>query len=214
MNVSNNHLTSISLKELDHLKYLDMSYNKLTNFLDNQFAFMGTIQMINASQNRLNSIQPFTFADLVSLNTLDLSSNRLHTDDFLASAARINSIDLRNNAYEQIDLAALNSIERIFLAKNPWNCTWLLNAMANLDHVNTDIRFGLEVFDGAQNENRTTTTTSTSIEELECVDYRKSIDRPSVRRVFVINFHQCTRQKSSENQQKVSVYDFEKVLDN
>lgn len=192
-------MTTVALKDLDHLKNLDMSYNKLTHLLDNQFA--GSIETINISYNRLNSIQPFTFADLDSLHTLDLSSNRLHTDGFLGSAAPINVVDLRNNAYDQIDLSALSSIERIFLGNNPWNCTWLLNAMAtNLEHVATDIRFGLEFSDGMRTQNQT----KSSIEELDCVDYRKSIDHPSVRRVFIINFSQCTNQKNLRNNQKVS----------
>lgn len=199
--MSNNHLASISLKDLDHLKYLDISHNKLSDLLDNQFGFMRSIEVINASQNRLHSIQSFTFADLVSLNTLDLSSNRLHTDDFLNSVAPIHFVDLRHNAYQRIDLSALNTIDRIYLGNNPWNCTWLLNAMANANHGNTVIRFGTEFLNDMQNENHT----KSSIEEIECVDYRKSIDHPSVRRVFVISLNQCGNQKSLGNSPKVFI---------
>lgn len=199
MNLSNNHLTSIALKDLDHLKNLDMSYNKLTHLLDNQFSFMGSIETINISHNRLYSIQPFTFTDLVSLNELDLSSNRLHTNDFLDSTPPINIIDLRNNAYEQIDLSALSSIGRILFQNNPWNCSWLLNVIANLEHVGTDIRFGSEYSDGIQYKNHTKST----IKELECVDYRKPLDRPSLRRVFIVNFNRCSNEKNLENNQKV-----------
>lgn len=188
-------MTSIALTDLGHLKHLDLSYNKLSQLLNSQFTSLGSIEMINISHNRLNSIQHFTFTDLHSLQILDLSSNRLYTDEFLA--ASINRVDLRNNVYEKINFKALNSIEQIFLGNNPWNCTWLLNAMANLENIVTDIRFGMEFFDGTQSQNQT----KSSIEELDCYDYRKSIDHPSIRRVFVINFSQCM---NLGNNQKVS----------
>lgn len=174
-----------------------MSHNKLSQLFDNQFTLMASIEALNISHNRLNSIQNLTFAELHALKTLDLSTNRLRTDEFLNSAATISLVDLRNNAYETIDFAALKSIEQILLANNPWNCTWLLNTMANLEHVTTDIRFGMEF---SESQNRTKST----IEELDCYDYRKSIEHPSIRRVFVINFSQCNRQKNLANNQKVS----------
>lgn len=148
------------------------------------------------SHNRLNSIQDLTFADLHSLQSLDLSSNRLHTDGFLAASKNV--VDLRNNAYETINLKALSSIQQIFLNNNPWNCTWLLKAMANLENIATHIHFGVEFSDDSQsNPNQT----KSSIEELDCYDYRKSIDHPSIRRVFIINFSQ--NRKNSGNNQKV-----------
>lgn len=175
-----------------------MSYNKLSQLLDNQFPSMRSIEWLNISHNRLNLIQPLTFADLHPLQALDLSSNRLHTDEFLDSAASIKLVDLRYNAYEKINLTALNSIAQVFLANNQWNCTWLLNAMANLENVATDIRFGVEFSNGTQSQNQT----KSSIEELDCYDYRKSIEHPSIRRVFVINFNH--NRKNLANSQKVS----------
>lgn len=194
-------MTSVSLPEFFGLKHLDMSYNKLSQLLDNQFPSMKLIEWLNISHNRLNSIQPLTFADLHRLQALDLSSNRLHTDEFLDSAASIHLVDLRYNAYEKINLTALNSIGQIFLGNNQWNCTWLLNAMAHLENIATDIRFGVEFSDGTQSENQ---TKSSSIEELDCYDYRKSVEHPSIRRVFVVNFSH--NRKNLANNQKVSMH--------
>lgn len=192
-------MTSVSLPDFYHLKHLDLSYNKLSQLLDNQFPSMKSLEWLNISHNRLNSIQPLTFADVHPLQTLDLSANRLHTDDFLNSAASVNFVDLRNNAYEKINLTALNAIGQVLLGNNQWNCTWLLNAMANLENVATDIRFGEEFLDGTQSLNQTKST----IEELDCYDYRKSIEHPSIRRVFVINF--SNNRKNLANNQKVRI---------
>lgn len=193
-------MTSIALKDLDHLQHLDMSFNKLTQLLDNQFALIGSIETINVSHNRLHSIQPFTFAELASLQTLDLSSNRLESGEFLESAA-FKVVDLRYNAYEHIDLSALGSIERLILSNNPWNCTWLLNAMANSDNTIANIRFGVE-FSGEHDNNHT----KSSIEEIECIDHRNTIERSSARRIFIVNFNQCANQKSFGNNQKVFIH--------
>lgn len=182
LNISNNQLATVALKDLGNLKHLDLSNNKLTYLYDNQFAFMASIQTINISHNQLNAIKQFTFTDLSTLQTLDLSSNQLQSDEFLDLAAPIKVINLQNNRYKKINLTALNSVGKIYLNDNPWNCSWLLNALANKEHLVTNIQFGHD-FDGIEHEN----ATIPMIEELECFDYRQSLEHPTTRRIAIIN---------------------------
>lgn len=191
-------MTSVALKDLSNLTYLDISNNKLTHLLDNQFAFMASIETINLSHNSINSIQQFTFTDLSTLQVLDLSSNHLHDDAFLDVVAPIKEINLGNNEYHQINLSALNSISTVFLKNNPWNCSWFLHTMATKEHSTPNIQFGVEFDAGIKYEN----FTKPSIEELECFDYRQSIENPIARKIVVINPDRCI-QKELKNNKKV-----------
>lgn len=202
MNASYNQITSIpsiALNELGNLKYFDISNNKLTHILDNQFISLDSIETINASYNELNSIQPFTFADLKTLQTLDLSTNQLKADDFLEQAAPIKSIYLQNNNYHQINLSSFKTVENVYLNKNPWNCSWLLRALVKKEHLITNIQFGFEV-DDYEHEHEHLTKPLT--EEVECNDYRKSLEYPTTRRFVIIN----TDCEALKNEKKVNFY--------
>lgn len=199
LNASNNQLVSIALNDLGNLKNLDISNNKLTHLLDNQFAAMASIESINVSHNELTSIQRLTFTDLKTLQTLDLSANRLQSDDFLELAAPIQMIHLQDNAYKMINLSTINSIGKMYLNNNPWNCTWLLNALAKKEHFIANIQFGTEV-EGIEYGNGS----KSLIEELDCYDYRHSIEQPTTRRVIIVNAMNCGNQKDTDNGKKVT----------
>lgn len=185
MNASHNQIGSIpstALKDLESLKHLDVSYNKLTHVLDNQFASLSSIESINMSHNELNSIQQFTFTDLKSLQKLDLASNKLQTDEFLEQAAPIKSIYLQNNQYHKMNLSAFKSVGNVYLNKNPWNCSWLLRALSKKEHLISNIQFGFE-FDDFPQEN----LTKPLLQEVECLDYRQSTKWPLIRQIVIIN---------------------------
>lgn len=197
LNISNNELISIALKDLGNLQHLYLQHNQLTHLLDNQFAFMASIQSINISHNQLNAIKRFTFTDLKTLKTLDLSSNHLEIDEFLDLAAPIKVIHLENNLYTKINLSTLNSIGKIYLNNNPWDCSWLLKALANKEHLVTNIQFGYE-FDGIEHTN----ASKPLVEEVECYDYREQLESPTIRKLAIINSG-CEAQKAMDNGKKV-----------
>lgn len=199
MNASHNQIASIpsiALKGLDKLKHLDVSHNKLTHILDNQFSSVNSIESINISHNELNSIQPFTFSDLNNLETLDLASNQLQTDGFIEQAAAIKSIDLQNNQYHEMNLTSFKSIGNVYLNNNPWNCSWLMNALAKKEHLVSNVHVGFE-FDGFIHEN----LTKPLIEEVECLDYRHSTKSPLIRKIVIFNLD-CDTPK---NEKKVNI---------
>lgn len=161
---------------------MDVSNNKLSHILDNQFASLTSIQSLDISHNELTSIQPFTFTDLKTLQTLNLSSNHLRTDDFLGRSTAIKLIDLQNNQYHQIRLSALKSIGNVNLKKNPWNCSWLLNALAKKEHSVSNIQFGFEFDDfGFENSDKLL------VQDVYCLDYRQSLDKPAIQKIIIVN---------------------------
>lgn len=168
------------LKDLESLKHLDISHNKLTQVSDNLFASLKAIESINFSHNELKSIQQFTFSDLKTLQTLDLASNQLHTDDFLEQAATIKSIDLQNNQYLEMNLSAFKTVGSVILNNNPWNCSWLVKALSKREHLVSNLQFGFE-FDNFTNENLTKPLT----QEVECHDYRQPTE--VIRKIIIIN---------------------------
>lgn len=170
------------MKDLGSLKHLDVSHNKLTHVLDNQFASLSSIESINMSHNEINSIQQFTFTDLKALQKLDLASNKLQTDEFLEQTVRIKSIDLQNNQYHEMNLSAFKSVGSVYLNKNPWNCSWLLRSLSKKEHLISNIQFGFE-FDDFPQEN----VTKPLLQEVECLDYRQSTKWPLIRKIVVIN---------------------------
>lgn len=198
MNASHNQITSIqstTLKELSCLKHLDVSNNKLTHILDNQFASLTLIQSLDISHNELTSIQPFTFTDLKTLQTLNLSSNHLRTDDFLGRSTAIKLIDLQNNQYHQIRLSAFKSVGNVNLKKNPWNCSWLLNALAKKEHLVSNIQFGFDFNDfGFENSNKLL------VQDVYCFDFRQSLDKPTIQKVIIVN----TDCEAAKNEKKVT----------
>lgn len=162
---------------------MDVSHNKLTHLLDNQFASLNSIESINISNNELTSIQAFTFSDSKTLHTLDLSSNHLQTDEFLEQAATtIKSIHLQNNLYHKMNLSAFKTVENVYLNNNPWNCSWLLGALSKKEHLVSNLQFGFE-FDGFNEEN----LNKPLIEEVECLDYRQSQQWPFQRKIVIVN---------------------------
>lgn len=187
MNASHNQITSIpstALKDLSNLKELDISNNKLTHILDNQFSSLVSIESINASHNELNSVQRFTFTDLKTLQTLDLSTNQLYADDFLEHAAPLKSIHVQSNAYHRINLSSFKTVDNVYLNKNPWNCSWLLKALAKKEHLITNVQFGFEVDDFEHEHDQLIKPLT---EEVECYDYRQSLEHPTTRRFVIIN---------------------------
>lgn len=155
--------------------------------MDNQFSFLTSIESINVSSNQINSIQTFTFTDLHTLHEIDLSNNQLHTDDFLEQIPPMNSLNLAYNQYQQINLAALKNTGTVHLNANLWNCSWLLHALGQNEHRITNIQFGFD-FDDVDHESL---EKPVNAEEVECYDYRTSIDQPTVKRIVILHSDGC-----------------------
>lgn len=146
------------------------------------------------SSNQINSIQTFTFTDLPTLHELDLSNNQLNTNDFLEQIPPMNSLNLANNRYEQINLAALKNAGIVHLNDNLWNCSWLLHALGHNEHRITNIQFGFD-FDDVDHESL---EKPLNAEEVECYDYRTPIDELMVKRIVILHSDDCDAAKSIE----------------
>lgn len=80
--LSSNQLANISsgaLKDLHHLRILDLSNNLLTTLPPNLFLRTFNLSSLVLQGNRLNKVNPFWFYQLQGLKWLDLSKNMLET---------------------------------------------------------------------------------------------------------------------------------------
>lgn len=104
---------------------------------------MRSIEYMHLSRNQIDLIHPFAFRDLPNLKTLDLSRNHLDSWEFIENVGSLKILNLANNHFKHINLIFLQNIEQAILLENPWNCTWLIKAMAE-NHQMENIIFGLE----------------------------------------------------------------------
>lgn len=157
--------------------------------------------MINISRNEIQSIQPFTFTDLSTLQAIDLSMNQLHSDEFLVQAGEMRWINLSSNAFQRMDLSALKTIDNVYLHKNPWNCSWLIDALMNKEHRSTNIEFGFAFDHNTQEQFGNSGT-----EEVECFDNRQSTEKPVMRKIVIITSDQCDNRKNNSSESKVIIF--------
>lgn len=113
LNVSRNHIQTLNSTEtfmnhtsvsLNHLKHLDMSYNKLKSLPETFFTSMGSLEVLNVSNNCISSFS-VTSADLLrKVKIINLSHNSLQSLTFVENSLRC----LRKLFLQGNDLAVLD----------------------------------------------------------------------------------------------------------
>lgn len=164
-----------------NLKFFDVSNNNLTQLQDYLFADMTSIEIIYLNRNVIDTIQPFTFANLSNLRSLDLSNNRLQSDTFLENIVTLRSINLSHNDFEHLNVKLLNNFGIVILLNNQWNCSWLIKTMTK-QFRSSNIIFGLKI----NNNEFVEDNMSPMAEEIECKDFRDSLNDPVLRRIVFI----------------------------
>lgn len=177
----------------ENLKWFDVSNNNLTQLQDYHFADMRSIEIIHLSRNVINTIQPFTFANLSNLRSLDLSNNRLQSDVFLEKIATLRIINLAHNDFEHLNVKLLNNFKIAVLLNNQWNCSWLIKTMTE-QFSSSNIIFGLKI-----NNEFVEDIENPTAEEIECKDFRDSLNDPVTRRlVFILSKMRCPKKLDPE----------------
>lgn len=195
LNASHNQLVSLQPFASVHLNFFDASYNNLTQLQNYLFADMTSMEIIHLSQNAINTIQPFTFSNLSNLRSLDLSNNRLQSDAFLENIATLQTINLTHNDFEHLNVKLLKNFGIAVLLNNQWNCSWLIKTMTQ-QFRSPNIIFGLKI-----NSEFVEDVESLPAEEIECKDFRDSLNAPVTRRIVFIlshNGNECPKKLDPE----------------
>lgn len=122
LNLSNNHLTQISLEvlgKLSNLKRLDLHKNQLT-YVPPELVQLATLQHLDLHKNQLTHI-PSELGQLSNLQHLDLYDNQLtQIPPELGQLSNLQNLDLSDNQLTQIppELAQLTDLRNLQLHKN------------------------------------------------------------------------------------------------
>ncbi|XP_078265993.1 uncharacterized protein LOC144599135 isoform X2 [Rhinoraja longicauda] len=124
--LSSNRLANISsgaLKDLHHLKILDLSNNLLTTLPPNLFRSIFNLSSLVLQGNRLNKVNPSWFYQLQGLKWLDLSKNMLVSlyNDLFHNLTSLEILDLSSNKLEYIPATLFDNmpkLDRLSLGEN------------------------------------------------------------------------------------------------
>uniref|UniRef100_A0A6P7H720 Protein artichoke-like n=1 Tax=Diabrotica virgifera virgifera TaxID=50390 RepID=A0A6P7H720_DIAVI len=124
-------LSGNAIEELDGictivplLKYLDLSFNKITNLSQISVSNCSYLSSYNISNNFINDIPPGTFQEKVPIETLDISENNLlfiNESTFRNLRSVLKIINLRKNNISTVgnkSFYGFNSLKTIDLSEN------------------------------------------------------------------------------------------------
>ncbi|XP_074321404.1 receptor-like protein EIX1 [Silene latifolia] len=133
---------SISLLNLKHLKYLDLSYNNFLETLPKFIGSLASLEHLNLSGAGFQGVIPQEIGNLSSLTSLDLSSNinlRAESLGWLSRLRLLRELDLSDidlsttaNAWLSI-VNNLPFLQELHLA----NCKLSLNSPLSLSYINS-----------------------------------------------------------------------------
>ncbi|XP_068130065.1 platelet glycoprotein Ib alpha chain-like [Hyperolius riggenbachi] len=147
--LANNSLKSVpDLSRLSSLTKLDLSNNHISSLQDTDFKGLKKLKSLELQKNRIDSVSEKAFRDLSSLNHLDLSHNQLWQlpNVLISELVQLGSFSLMGNRLTNIPdsfFDGLDSLEKVYLDKNPWICNcalhyfkeWLVDNAYNVYHL-------------------------------------------------------------------------------
>jgi len=137
--------TNLTFKNLNSLKTLNMSNNKLKLIDSYIFGFLRELNELNLASNRLSFLNHSCFFNLVNLKKLKLDFNQLKSIDFLASnknyLPNLDELGLEHNKIDEIDYQFNLNLSFLNLNSNPirYCQTKGLNSLKSLKISNTEI---------------------------------------------------------------------------
>ncbi|XP_015219107.2 SLIT and NTRK-like protein 6 [Lepisosteus oculatus] len=131
LNLANNQIENIddeTFLSLRHLKRLYLNGNKLTRLSPGMFAGLYNIEYLYLEYNMIKEILSGTFSTMPNLKLLSLNNNRLQTlPPLIFHRMPLAELDLRKNLFMHLPVSNvldhLDSLERIYLEDNPWDCS-------------------------------------------------------------------------------------------
>lgn len=121
--ITSHWLNSDIFSDLHQLKYLDLSYNRISRIDPTTFQSLVQLETLSLQRNELSQI-PSTIGHLVSLISLDLSFNTLQdisNASYLGSCQQLYSLVLESNRIENVtrgSFSSLPSLKVLNLANN------------------------------------------------------------------------------------------------
>lgn len=137
LNLSNNLLTSLqNVSQIHSLRYLDLSFNQLTDVQSHSFQNLENLEVLNLKSSGIQKIMVGLFEHQVNLRQLDISYNSLNEIDILAFGilARLEDLIVNGNNLSDLDGTALLRIfpylDKISISDNAWECRRLQAILA------------------------------------------------------------------------------------
>ena len=124
---SNRQLTKIPENLPNSVRYLDLSFNKLSELHASDFISNRDLRQVNFDHNQIVIIGPSTFALQKNLELLSIAHNELQTLDnsIFPDGYLLKKLDLSNNLLTHIErdfFSGLRSLEELNLANNSISC--------------------------------------------------------------------------------------------
>ncbi|XP_014782534.1 insulin-like growth factor-binding protein complex acid labile subunit [Octopus bimaculoides] len=116
-------LTSVPQNIPHDVKYLDLSYNKISNIGKESFKNLSSLEELVLSRNEISEIEHGCFDDLPKLRILDLSHNQISNTEqgYFGKLTSLQTLNLRYNVISQIKQRSfenLPSLRSISLQSN------------------------------------------------------------------------------------------------
>ncbi|XP_035248922.1 SLIT and NTRK-like protein 6 [Anguilla anguilla] len=131
LNLANNQIDYVdneTFLSLDHLKRLYLNGNRLDHLSPGMFTGLHNLEYLYLEYNAIKEILPGTFNPMPNLKLLSLNNNFLQTLPLqIFHNVPLATLNLRKNQFLHLAVSnlldQLNSLEKIYLEDNPWDCS-------------------------------------------------------------------------------------------
>ncbi|XP_061082815.1 SLIT and NTRK-like protein 6 [Conger conger] len=131
LNLANNQIDYVdneTFLSLDHLKRLYLNGNRLDHLSPGMFSGLHNLEYLYLEYNAIKDILPGTFNPMPNLKLLSLNNNFLQTlPSQIFHSVPLATLNLRKNQFLHLAVSnlldQLNSLEKIYLEDNPWDCS-------------------------------------------------------------------------------------------